>query len=192
MHVVMVYPKTGPDLDGATLLQMLSVLFSQLDATKKETILHEKFNFSKSDTREEAFRHMCNLSFNISEEAMKKGIKQGIEQGREQGKRLANLSMVRNLLANGVPSDVIRNSLPDLSDSEFADLLKEAKETANETPKKSSDAKKVLRRKTGGFFVVIIFDGFKRRQNGRRLLRQSVQQTQKFAYTLFLEDCPQH
>ena len=131
LHVVMVYPKTGPDLDGVPLLQMLSVLFFQL-ATKKETILHEKFNFTKSDTREEAFRHMCNLSFNISEEAMKKGI----EQGREQGKRLANLSMVRNLLANGVPSDVIRNNLPDLSDSEFADLLKEAEETENETQKK--------------------------------------------------------
>ena len=41
--------------------------------------------------------------------------------------------MVRNLLANGVPSDVIRNSLPDLSDPEFADLLKEAEETENET-----------------------------------------------------------
>ena len=111
---------------------MLSVLFSKLDATHKETILYEKFHFTKSDTREEALRHMCNLSLNISEEAMKKGI----EQGRELGKRLANLSMVRNLLANGVPSDVIRKSLPDLSDSEFADLLKEAKEPENETQKK--------------------------------------------------------
>lgn len=88
---------------------------------------------------------MCNLSFNITEEAMKKGL--------EQGKRLANLNMVRNLLANGVPSDVIRNSLPDLSDSEFADLLKEAKETANETPQKSSDAKKSSVKDRGLFFL---------------------------------------
>lgn len=124
LHIVMVYPKNEPDLDGSSLMQMLSVLFSKLDATQKETILYEKFHFTKSDTREEALHHMCNLSLNITEEALKKGI--------QQGKHQANLDMVRNLLANGVPSDVIRNSLPDLSDSEFADLLKEAKETENE------------------------------------------------------------
>lgn len=128
---------------------------------------------------------MCNLSFNISEEAMKKGI----EQGREQGNRLANLSMVRNLLANGVPSDVIRNNLPDLSDSEFADLLKEAEETENETQKKVV-MQKSPPSKTGDFFVVVFCVSVKHRQNGIRLLRPSVQQRQRFVYILSLEDCP--
>ena len=74
---------------------------------------------------------MCNLSADLVEKGIKQGIKQGIEQGIEQGikqgRKIRTEEIVRNMLKNGISREIIKVSIPDLSDKDLDTLVQASK-----------------------------------------------------------------
>lgn len=70
---------------------------------------------------------MCNLSADLVEKGIKQGIKQGIEQGIEQGRKIRTEEIVRNMLKNGISREIIKASIPDLSDKDLDTLVQASK-----------------------------------------------------------------
>lgn len=94
------------------LQQMLFTLFSpELTPDAKIKTLHEKFQFSESTNRKEAFNSMCNLSQDL--------VDKGAQKKTEE--------IIRHMLKNGLPIDTIRMSIPDLSDEDLMAIIEKAK-----------------------------------------------------------------
>lgn len=94
-------------------------------------ILHDEFQFSESRERKERLQTMCNLSADLVEKGIKRGIKQGIEQGIkqgiEQGQQMRTEEIVRNMLKNGISHEIIKASIPNLSDEDLDTLVQASK-----------------------------------------------------------------
>ena len=88
---------------------------------EKQNTMKEKFVIKKTRERKELLDDMCNLSDGI--------FNKGVEQGIAQGARQANMKTAHTMLLNNMSLDLVRKSIPDLTDEDMKEVLQEMKQT---------------------------------------------------------------
>lgn len=77
----------GKKADKDKLIHLLQVLFNERKRSfdSKKEVLEQEYGINMTPDMEKEMTTMCNLSLNISEEAMNEGRVLGREEGREEG-----------------------------------------------------------------------------------------------------------
>lgn len=120
-NIIMIYLSNvyKEDKDKNNIINLLSLLFGELNFNKKEIINHLKNDYDIITLNKEAI-DMCSLGEGIERRALDKGMQQGMQQGIQIGKYEYSI----NLINIGVPKEVIFEALKD-----EPDIIKKIKAT---------------------------------------------------------------